>query len=177
MRLTDFRHVNVDTTDRTLTPRGDFVLVRRKLELEDRGPNKIVAVDWQRNPKHGLKRGVVVAVGPGDRLFPVRCPDAWKNHPGIGSDFYRLESAKNWHCHECGAPLEFMTNPQTGKPVVWRASMDVKPGDEVLYWREPMNDARIDNEEMVFLHLEQHILAVLEEGSYGKERTSNGPSL
>lgn len=169
MRLTDFRHVNVDTTDRTLTPRGDFVLVRRKLELEDRGPNKIVAVDWQRNPKHGLKRGVVVVVGPGDRLFMVRCSAARRNHPDTAMSEYRLESAKNWKCRECGAPLEFMTNPQTGKLVVWRASMNVKAGDEVLYWREPMNDVRIDNEDTVFLHEEQHIVAVLEEGSYGEE--------
>lgn len=171
MRLTDLRHVNVSTQDRTLSPRGDFVLVRRKLELEDRGPNKIVAVDWQRNPKHGLKRGVVVAVGPGDRLFPMICRPCTLNPEQGNGSTYRLESAKNWRCHWCGNPLEFLRNPQTDKVIVWRASMNVKPGDEVLYWREPMNDVRIDNEDTVFLHEEQHIVAVLEEGSHGEKES------
>ena len=46
--------------------------------------------------------------------------------------------------------------------------MHVKPGDEVIYTRVPANNVRLNQqysfsrEEYVFLHEEQHVVAVIE---------------
>jgi hypothetical protein len=48
-------------------------------------------------------------------------------------------------------------------PVVVRVPMSVQVGDEILYWRSPANDVKIDGQEYVFLHEEQHLVAVLEQ--------------
>lgn len=42
-----------------------------------------------------------------------------------------------------------------------RAKMNVKPGDTVLYWRNPPNDHEEDGQKRTILHEEQHIAAVI----------------
>lgn len=88
--------------------------------------------DSARNPREGNRRGVVISCGPGDRVHPR---------------------------HVVHNALRQLAHGTTNVP---RHPMHVKPGDEIIYARVPANDIRIDGQEYMFLHEEQHILCVIE---------------
>jgi len=139
-------HPNIPAELADVRPFGDFVLVRRE---PDHGENIIIDPNWKKNPAQGIKRGTVMSCGPGD---PSRL----------------------WQCKRCDYCLGVSTvkapkpcprcNSKTDWKYIGRARhpMHVEPGDEVLYSRAPANDVVIGDREYVFLHEEQHILAVVE---------------
>lgn len=143
-------------------PCGDYVLVKR---LPD-----VAGLLWLpqrvKNELQRLKRGLVVAVGAGDPLITVKCAGCGAERQRVGllgfghSDFGRLP-VKTGTCDACGSTSLDMTGVDC-LPVVGRVPMAVAVGDEILYWRSPANDVRINGEDYVFLHEEQHLVAVLE---------------
>ena len=116
-----------------LRPYGDFVLIKRLREKEYAGAIWIPE-ESLRSMNTGIRRGVVLAIGPGDKLW-----EKWTHY----SD--SVHPRQLW-------PLEY-----SGK----RCGMDVQVGDEVLYPRTPANEVRLNGEEYCFIH-EEEIRAVLE---------------
>ena len=120
-------HMDIPCELEHLTPLYDFVLVKRLKDKECTESGLVWLPDNARNPEQGLRRGVVLKVGPGDK------------HPAGG-----------------------------------RLPMNAAPGDEIVYPRVPANDIRLNGEEYVFLHEEQHILAVIERNSDNGANTCQG---
>jgi co-chaperonin GroES (HSP10) len=147
--------ISIDVQPEMVRPSGDFVLVRR-LDLEPAGvwvPRRSQRAMMQ------LRLGLVVAVGPGDPVVTLRCSSCGKERDRIGvlrhthADHLR-EPVRTGTC-SCG---------ETECEVVksGRAPMQVRVGDRVLYWRSPANDVVIGGQRYIFLHEEQHIVAVVE---------------
>jgi len=114
-------------------PLHDFVLIRR---VPDPTPGPIIAPQWK-NPRPVVQRGEVIAVGPGDKIT---------------------------QCQFCRQDKQLPKCPWCSKIIRQgqRHEMYVKVGDVVLYHRAPANNVVINGEEMVLLHCEQHVLAVLD---------------
>lgn len=128
------RYPETTATVEQLRPLGDLVLVRPLPEAEKIG--QIFLPDNARNPERGLRRGVVVACGPGDMRhdFELKALDVPPELSKPCTDF-------SW----------------------WpRHAMHVKPGDIVIYPRVPANGVTIDGAEHFLIHEEQHVLAVIE---------------
>lgn len=124
-----------------------------------------------------LHRGEVLACGPGDKMLEGWCVNVdceFRTEP-----VNRLVTAKNWRCSSCGDELEVWRDTRNRKPPfdtvypgsINRAEMPVKPGDIVLY--ENRRDAEVhprrfpsldltNEDELVILLAEQHVLAVFE---------------
>ena len=123
-----------------------------------------------------LHRGEVLAVGPGDKTILTLCRRC-------GTASQRLDSAKNWNCTEtvlgedkpCGFPLDrkgeldrFLSKEESTD--FSRAAINITVGDIVLY--ENRRDAALqpkrfpsldlEDDTLVVLREEQHVLAVLE---------------
>lgn len=131
-----------------LKPLGDFVLVKRLPDHDKQG--RIWLPGNRKNPELGLRRGVVVACGPGDAKYFFRCLECHAVHAGT--------KRAPGDCEWCGGNnWEFASDIGTQ-----RHEMNVSPGDHILYTRAPANDVRLNGEEYTFLHEEQHPYAVLE---------------
>lgn len=151
---------NITADLEKLTPAGDFILVKRIPDADRSGLIWIPAT--ARNKEAGLRRGTVVAVGKGDRVFMCLCSECgsvadrvirMKLEPArIGPDRINYTLGK---CHTCGG--SFSHSEHAGY-----AEMNVKPGDEIVYTRSPANDVQIGGDAYTFLHEEQHIVAVIE---------------
>lgn len=132
----------------TLTPLADMVLVRR-LPEEEKTASGLILPQSGRDKREGLRVGVVLRVGRGDRWQVPYSDDLFQNRPFGRNDTMTC----------CIGP--------DGKPkylfMSGRHPMSVKPGDRVVYARCPDNDVRINGEDLVLLREEQHVLAVLEE--------------
>lgn len=140
------RNANVITSPDEVNPYGDLVLVRRLPEDDIRG--RIFLPNGSANPDKGLRRGVVVSAGPGDKLLLVVCVPC-------GTTRVRVLDAPWGSCEYCGSTEAKVLDQR-------RAPMHAKVGDEVIYTRVPANEIDIDNVTHTFLHEEQHILAVIE---------------
>jgi co-chaperonin GroES (HSP10) len=146
----------------------------RLLPLEDR---LVVRVEPEKSEHHGLvipeiarragamggdkflRIGVVVKAGPGDAWPPFQgfCPECveavwlWPA-PEADVDHQRCPNCKN-------LVMELSSEPGRRRP------MDVGVGDRILFDRpsDRLLAVEGDDAEYVFLHEEQHVLAVLEE--------------
>jgi co-chaperonin GroES (HSP10) len=104
-----------------------------------------------------LRKGLVIACGPGDKTYIFACVRC-------GKEFLRLGTPPEWQdrvdridspeeCDECrGIEFRFV---RTG-----RAPMYTKPGDQVIFGRA--GDVELDGEQYHIVHEEQHIWAVLD---------------
>jgi co-chaperonin GroES (HSP10) len=138
-------------------PTGDFVLIK-PLPNDDPLSRLWLPASVHRK-KMILKRGLVIAVGQGDSIVQLKCTECGKERarlavliPDRTADS-RLP-IKTGTC-KCGCSMVEVLGTS-------RAAMNVQAGDEILYWRSPANDVRINEEEYVFLHEEQHIVGVIE---------------
>jgi len=144
---------------RTFTPLGDLILVK-----PDPLPGQvgsIVIAETTQNPGHrpghyaDTFTGTVVAVGPGDRIFLLRCRQC-------GADCRRIETARRFRCRACGGALEYTGDPPDYHP------MQTKVGDRVAFPRRPNAPGgadliQIDGEGYVTFNEEQSALAVIED--------------
>lgn len=141
--MKQFTHMDIPVELERLRPLYDFVLVKRLPDEESAvTAGGIVLPESARSAdRPGLRRGLVVLIGAGDAVFCERC---WTR----GS--YTSGPLGVVTCEDCRG---------AGKK---RHPMNVEPGDVVVYQRAPANDIRLNGEEYVFLHEQQHVLAVLE---------------
>lgn len=146
------RAANVDTPPEAWIPRGDLVLVKRLPDKDKLG--SIFIPETSLNPERGVRRGVVVACGPGDNLLAFRC----KNHAVVS---FKLRDKCSGAIPVCSICKETMVLLFSNL----RCSMSVSVGDEILYWRNENGDVKFQDEEFVYLHEEQHVIAVLEKAS------------
>lgn len=142
-------HPSIPAELSQVQPHGDFVLVRRIPEQER--PNLIIAPGWRNKGVDGVKRGEVLAVGKGDRRHEWVCITC-------GGITHTTEKAPS-KGGECRHHWERMAVMEDRHP------MHVKVGDEVLYHRAPANHISLNGQDYVFLHEEQHVLAVIEQDS------------
>lgn len=126
-----------------LTPLADMVLVRR-LPDEETTAGGLILPHSGRDKREGLRVGVVLRVGKGDK---VRMKiGEWRREYHPGKPF----------------PDAFVQCSGEEDMVEFNIPLQVKPGDRVVYARCPDNDVRINGEDLVLLREEQHVLAVLE---------------
>jgi co-chaperonin GroES (HSP10) len=151
------RHPGVNATVEQVHPMGDFVVVKPLLE-DERTPGGIFLPDNLRAPERGLRRGLVVAVGKGDPLITWQCSCGSMKRTIVWSNGHDTTGAPG-DCEACGKDdlVIVMTS---------HASMEVRPGDEVIYPRVPANMARIGDTDYVFLREEQHAWAVIERNQH-----------
>lgn len=162
-------------------PFGDCVLVQRT-DADERGetvsPAGVISPKIPRHAVQSLHTGVVLRVGPGDRLIVFRCAtcgalkriNASHSRPFQGRDYSFVTTAPGAtdHLSDC----DYEDWHQEGEE---RRPMGVKPGDKILYPRVPANDVRmaafdqqsfnVGGANFTFLHEEQHVWAVLEEAA------------
>jgi co-chaperonin GroES (HSP10) len=138
----------------TLRPRGDFVLVRENqpegIQISSHVTITKGKVLKLNNRDKGVRRGVVVAVGRGDRIFDLTCSQC-------GASTRRTETARSWKCRKCGGKLEFAWFSVTS-----RCPMHISPGDEIFYPQTPANDFKINGATCSFLHEETQVLGVID---------------
>lgn len=152
------RAANVDTPYDRWMPHGDLVLVKRLPDKDKIG--SIFIPETAQNAQRGTRRGLVLMVGPGDKIVAFECESC-------GCFPLRLLKKQIYlKCRNCGGSLRLAATDN----FVWgengdRSPLNVAVGDEVIYWRAEANDVKIQNVEYVYLHEEQHILAVLEKAS------------
>ena len=160
---------NIECDIEHLEPLGDLVLVKQIPRDEGliAAPGRVQISDgrWVDADPSGLRRGVVLAVGPGDPLVVLRCTACGKERKKIATPTYTHEmsirSDVRMGVCACGHKLAEIVGRE-------HRPMGVKVGDEVLYTRVPANNVRLNQQysfsrdEYVFLHEEQHIFAVIE---------------
>ena len=160
----------IEAPPESVHPLGDFVLVKpfppedpimQISPIINPGVHMTKDYRWRSDRPRGGRFGKVVAAGPGDRLLEMVCP---KCHGGeeFPPTKFLLEASKR-KCLNCGGILTPVTFE--GHILKACAPMYVKPGDIVFYERCPANEIILNGEEHVFLHHEQHILAVIEQGA------------
>jgi co-chaperonin GroES (HSP10) len=140
-----------------LTPLADMVLVRR-LPDEETTHGGLIVPGVARNKREGLRVGLVLRVGMGDTW---RVPyDQWSKsaYPRDNSVTIHVMPIMNI------APCDHITGVDETpvREVSGRWTMQVKPGDRVVYSRVEENNVNINGEDLVLLREEQHVLAVLE---------------
>ncbi len=163
------RYPETKATAEQLRPLGDLVLVRPlKLEAETHS-GRLVIPESARMPERGLRRGMVVACGPGDRAIGFMCADCRKFYTStitMEGDLQSSASKVSWHVADCpycsSSNREILHTGIDGHRYEERRPMHVKPGDTVIYPRVPANGLRLGDEDFVLLHEEQHVLAVIE---------------
>jgi hypothetical protein len=148
---------SVSTEMEAMKPLGDFVLVK-PLPIDDPLSRLWLPISVKRTIMQ-LKLGLVVAAGDGDRLITLRCK-------ACGTERSRLAQLGFTHAEHLRAPIK-TSRCSCGESAVdlvgeTRAAMNVQVGDEIIYWRSPANDCFINGVEYVFLHEEQHIVAVVD---------------
>lgn len=137
---------------------GDFLLVK---PLETHITDLLWLPNTVKRGAQQLRRGRVIAAGPGDKLVTVRCTECGTEREFVAllewlhSDHLR-GPVRTKHCRLCGCRQFDLVD--TDK----RVPMEVQPGDEILYWRAPANDVRIAGAEYVFLREGQHVVGVIE---------------
>ena len=135
------KYANIDVTVDQVTPLYDNLLVRRIDESHDGlvlPSDFTVAADgsWVKTPDHGPRKGVVVAMGRGDKVaFDLPDPP----------------------------PFEIIGVRLDGQYALGRMPMDVKVGDTIIYPRFESSHALIGGEMYTFVH-EADVMAVLETG-------------
>ena len=155
-----------------LTLRGDYVAIERLPDAEMAGSIFIPAT--ARDPESGPHVGRVVAIGPGDRLFRFWChthggftdrheeaiaPIRMTNVGG-GWSGPPVTPKGSMKCRTCGGELRMMTYDTVD---VMRCSMEgVEIGSKVVYNRSPSGQFKLDGRMVTLVHLQQHVLAVLE---------------
>lgn len=164
-------HANIEVeTLEQIVPHGDYVLVKRLPDPETIAGGLLFLPDGSRDPKKLVpRRGLVIAVGKGDRWHGWVCTDCikiWDSSDDVVKWGQRSDAWKTFegrkvttqggpgHCELCGGTNFVRTDEG-------RHEMHVKPGDHVIYWRSPANDVKFNDTEYVFLHEEQHIAAVI----------------
>lgn len=161
------RYVGVEHPPESVRPMGDFVLVRPCEPDMETYSGLLEIPENARQPDRGLRMGVVVATGPGDQVAIWICPQCGGfQYTVITSE---TDNAGRHHVvygapGKCDGP-PFDTIPCGGEFELIgtsRAPMFCSVGETVLYPRVPANVVRINGEELIFLHEEQHVLAVLE---------------
>jgi co-chaperonin GroES (HSP10) len=166
---------SVETDPASIQPLGDLVLVKR-LPDSEKTPSGMI---WlpntrnEKNPAQGPRRGVVVAVGPGDRELLLWCGnDKWVRDRSSGfcegdlrPTFAYVLANGIPACPQCGGSMYIVAGANTVPHDKLHRPMHVEVGDEVIYNRAPANDVSINGEEYVFIHEEQHLLAVIEKGA------------
>lgn len=123
------------------------MLIKRLLD-EDKTASGLILPTGTGNDDHKPWRGVIVACGPGDKMFELQCSDC-----GALRTWNTTRSASD--C-ECGSGNFSVVRDDL------RVPMGVKVGDEVLFSRSPANEIYIGGELHVAVHEEQHIIMVLE---------------
>lgn len=155
----------------TIRPIGDFILVRPFPREHGTGsliidPDTQMTKDGRWRTKNRLKgnqMGEVVAIGGGDKMTAMFCKceavQSIENGPPVEMKVteWRFSFAGSLKCDVCGE--EMIAVPGVQK----RAPMNVQPGDIVIYPQVPANEVSINGERLIFLHEEQHVLAVVEE--------------
>jgi co-chaperonin GroES (HSP10) len=144
-------HPNIPAELESVRPHGDYVLVKRIPDPLTTAGGMLYLPDGSRDPKKLVpRRGLVIAVGKGDRLHCWSCFEcgAFKGTTLQGPG----------RCDHCGAEQWNYLGEK-------RHEMQVNVGDHVIYWRSPANDIRLNEEDYVFLHEEQHIAAVIPQES------------
>jgi co-chaperonin GroES (HSP10) len=141
-----------------LKPMGDYVLVKR---LENDNPIEGLWLPKRvQKEVRQLRRGTVVAVGFGDPFIRLRCLKCHlcRNRLALLKQSHREGQREPIETGKCKCGSREYEIVSTGL----HAPMEVKLGDQVLYWRSPANDVRINGQEYVMLHEEQHLVAILE---------------
>jgi hypothetical protein len=113
---------------------------------------------WRQDRPRGNRTGTVVAIGSGDKMIGLACADCQRFELRLlrtDSDIKRLAC-------ECGGE-KLTVALKDGTPMTQRAGLNVSVGDVVVFPRVPANEIEINGEEYVFLHEEQHVLAVIDE--------------
>lgn len=166
-----------------IRPLGDFVLVR---PLSDEEGGKLTGTSlaelsslsefhmtadyrYRWNRPRGNRFGRVIAAGPGDRMVGLMCPRCYQVS---GFRLVHIDAVrKRASCRECGSEMKTAFHPDFEGPVTVSAPMYCAPGDIVVFPQVPANEIEINGEKLIFLHQEQHVLAVLE----GKESAEVSP--
>jgi co-chaperonin GroES (HSP10) len=158
MRKPVLTPVAADPAD--IKPLGDCVLVKRIPDGQRTASGLIWLPNYRNkpNPSQGPRRGLVVAVGPGDVAVCLVCSNARCEHVDVVALASVEQGVKK--CPECGDTRRIVATE--GEALKRRIAMGVSVGDEVIYDRTPANDISINGEEYVFVHEEQHLLAVIE---------------
>lgn len=143
------REESIATDIAAFQPLGDFVLVKRATAPH---VDTFLALPEGRSEEPGYRRGIVVAIGPGDKL-PQCEHECCACH-----DHFFSWAAKFGKCRKCQEDYRVTITWHSNR----RAEMYVRPGDEVVYTRAPANDVILNGEEYTVLHQQQHIIAVLE---------------
>lgn len=133
------------------------------------------------NRPRGNRYGEVLACGDGDLMVGLQCSKCGRSRMRIAYiDATRIRAA----CPDCAGEMRTLTfcpayveyDPEREtveqastrakaippKTYTKRAEMFVHPGDIVVYPQVPANEIEINSEKLVFLHQEQHVLAVIE---------------
>jgi co-chaperonin GroES (HSP10) len=153
----------------TIQPLGDLVLVRRLPDADS--VHGILIPESARNKKRGddndihgsLRRGIVVALGPGDKLLQFKCPDCGE----VAGATMRPESARSATLvprtpnKKCGCGVSTKWQFATGEPEVY-CEMEPAIGNEVIFERWGSSQFDIDGVEYSLIHEEQSILGVIE---------------
>ena len=166
---------------------GDQCIVRCLGTADKQGSIHIpeTAQDGRKIHRSGgdyIHRGEVLATGPGDKLVRFFCGDCraithrladriWKTADAV------TDVARTPKCSNCGSKTGTLRDVdlprrQSGEipAATKRAPMPVKPGDIILYERrrdavlqiQRFPSLELENDELVILLAEMHILAVLE---------------
>lgn len=154
------RYPETSATVEQLRPLGDLVLVRPLPEEEKIG--SVVLPDNARTPERGLRRGKVIAAGPGDRAFHFKCDECFADYSStVHSDDGKVFAVSA--CPRCGSKERSLyLSVANEEPHSSRRPMHVKPGDTVIYPRVPSGGVMINGAECFLIHEEQHVLAVIE---------------
>lgn len=170
---------SIETDLAKFRPIGDFVLVRpfserEQLIMEDRtiAQSPLTMTRDGRylfNRPRGLQYGTVVAMGAGDLAIALWCGKCGL----IQSRIERGQESRKWRCSSCASrdvhsktcrddELAGLPAGGTARVSASRIAMGCQLGDVVLFPRVPANEVRLNGEEFVCLHEEQHVLAVID---------------
>lgn len=167
-------------------PMGDMVLVKRLPDPEESAggihiPESSRNENRPKDPKERVRRGVVVATGPGDTSFHYQCSGCENGRAYLTPTSFHKRGAevtslklvtKCWNCGACDwkpVGYDIQNDIFTTDSTRWYSAsnryarpMHVKIGDIILWERRPQNECSINGQEFTLLHEEQSILAVLE---------------
>jgi len=142
---------------------GDRVLIRDIPEDERRG---LIWVPEVCQDQEMLRQGIVVAVGPGDRYVErVASQNTFDSDGRV--PVRRKATECDWCCGRGRAfsisKYENETCPRCNGDGLAHLPMSVRPGQRVLYSRRREAEIFIEGERYALVHLEQSIMAILEE--------------
>ncbi len=151
---------------------SDFVLVKAfppPSAIINPGVRMTKDYRWRSDRPRGLQYGTVVAVGKGDRYISTVCHECEAYSMRIEPEGMPMPGdnliggrKRGLYCSKCNSS-DVSVVGLNQQAAIWRGEMPVKVGDVVVYPRVPANDIRINGEEYTACHLEQHILAVVDE--------------